>query len=80
MNEIRTSRLQDRPGATVQGMRRGLALLGALALATLLSVGAVDAPAAKPKPPIAGVTLEGKRLALAELRDKPVLINVWSSW
>jgi len=80
VNEIRTSGLQDRPGATVQGVRRGLALLGALALAMLLSVGAADATAAKPKPPIAGVTVEGKRLALADLRGKPVLINVWSSW
>jgi hypothetical protein len=51
-----------------------------LALATVLAAGAVEAPAAKPKPPIAGVTLERKRLALADFRGKPVLINVWSSW
>ena len=58
-------------------MGRGLALL-----ATLL-VAFVAATAANPgtaKPPIAGVTLDGKRLALADLRGKPVLINVWSSW
>jgi hypothetical protein len=33
-----------------------------------------------PAPPIAGTTLEGKRLSLADLRGKPVVINVWSSW
>jgi len=38
---------------------------------------AASRPAA---PPIAGTTLDGKRLALADLRGKPVLINVWSSW
>ena len=61
-------------------MRRGLALLAPLALVTVLSVAATDAPAAKPRPPIAGVTLDGKRLSLADLRGKPVVINVWSSW
>ena len=61
-------------------MRRGLALLAPLALVTVLSVAATDAPAAKPRPPIAGATLDGKRLSLADLRGKPVVINVWSSW
>ena len=46
-----------------------------VALVTAAAVGAGTA-----RPPIAGVTLEGKRLALADLRGKPVLINVWSSW
>ena len=36
--------------------------------------------ATRPAPPIAGTTLDGKRLALADLRGKPVVINVWSSW
>ena len=29
---------------------------------------------------ISGRTLDGETLSLAELRGKPVLINVWSSW
>jgi cytochrome oxidase Cu insertion factor (SCO1/SenC/PrrC family) len=36
-----------------------------------------DRPAA---PPIAGTTLDGKALALADFRGRPVLVNVWSSW
>ena len=61
-------------------MRRGLALLASLAVVTGLSVAAIEAPAATPKPPIAGATLTGKRLSLADLRGRPVVINVWSSW
>ena len=83
MNEIRTSAAGLRPGVMrhyAGGVRRGLALLASLALVPALTIGAVEAPAAKPRPPIAGVTLDGKRLSLADLRGKPVLINVWSSW
>ena len=59
-------------------MQRGLAL-GLCAL--LLAVAATPAGAAtRPAPPIAGTTLDGKRLALGDLRGKPVVINVWSSW
>jgi len=54
--------------------------VAALALMTCLTVSAAGAGTAKPKPAIAGVTLDGKRLSLASLRGKPVLINVWSSW
>ena len=61
-------------------MRRGLALLASLVVVTGLSVAAIEAPAATPKPPIAGATLAGKRLSLADLRGRPVVINVWSSW
>ena len=76
MNEIRTSALHCGCdyGSTVV---RGLALLATL-LVAFVAVTAVNAGTAKP--PIAGVTLDGKRLALADLRGKPVLINVWSSW
>ena len=35
---------------------------------------------AAPGTALTGVTLEGKQLALAKLRGKPVFINVWSSW
>ena len=61
-------------------VRRGLALLVLLTLGVALCVGTAAATTPKPRPPIAGVTLEGKRLSLAELRGKPVVINVWSSW
>ena len=60
-------------------MRRGLALSAAL-LALAVAGVASGASTARPAPPIAGVTLDGKRLALADLRGKPVVINVWSSW
>ena len=55
-------------------------LLASLAVVTGLLVAAIEAPAATPKPPIAGVTLTGQRLALADLSGKPVVINIWSSW
>ncbi len=31
-------------------------------------------------PPVAGTTLDGEELALADFRGRPVLVNVWSSW
>ena len=31
-------------------------------------------------PPLAGVTLGGAAIALADFGGRPVLINVWSSW
>lgn len=40
-------------------------------------------PAASPRekaPSIAGETLDGAPIALADFRGKPVLVNVWSSW
>ena len=63
---------------TVELVRRGLALalLVTVALASTLAATAAGAP----RQPIAGVTLDGKRLSLADLRGKPVVINVWSSW
>jgi len=62
----------------VRFVRRGL-VLGVCSLLALVAV-ATAAAASKPAPPIAGTTLDGKRLALRELRGKPVFINVWSSW
>ena len=61
-------------------MRSGgllLALALAVSLLTTPSAGAASRPKA---PPIVGKTLDGKRLALALFRGRPVLINVWSSW
>ena len=33
-----------------------------------------------PAPAIEGTTLDGEAISLAELRGRPVLVNVWSSW
>ena len=33
-----------------------------------------------PAAPVAGTTLDGDSLALADFRGTPVLVNVWSSW
>jgi len=46
----------------------------------LVASAAASETARRPAPALAGVTLEGKQLALANLRGKPVFINVWSSW
>jgi hypothetical protein len=46
-------------------------------------VATAEAPpqtASRPARDIRGVTLEGERLSLAELRGRPVFVNVWSSW
>ena len=63
-------------------MRRGLAGVVVLLVVLLAVTLAVPAGAAerKPAPRTVGLSLEGKRLALSELRGKPVVINVWSSW
>lgn len=51
-----------------------LALVAALALVLPLVAAGATAPR------IVGLTLDGKRLSLASLRGKPVIVNVWSSW
>lgn len=48
-----------------------------LALSLTASAGSATRPKA---PAISGVSLEGKRISLAQFRGRPVLINVWSSW
>jgi hypothetical protein len=55
-------------------------VLLASSLVLALPAGRAEAATTAKQPPIAGVTLDGKRLALADLRGKPVVINVWSSW
>ncbi len=52
-------------------------VVAAAALTLAVTAGAASRPQA---PAISGVTLEGKKVALAQLRGRPVLINVWSSW
>lgn len=41
-----------------------------------------SAPAtpARQAPEIEGVTIDGKPLSLADLRGKPVFVNVWAAW
>lgn len=61
-----------------------------LTLVSLVAVAAVTAwpvagpvaaaGAPPPAPATTGITLDGKRLSLADLRGRPVLVNVWSSW
>ena len=58
-------------------VRRGVLAIVLVAVGLALSE---PAGAATPRPQIAGFTLDGKRMALADLRGKPVVINVWSSW
>ncbi len=42
---------------------------------------APDGTAKRPTaPPIEGITLDGERAALADLRGQQVFVNVWSSW
>ena len=31
-------------------------------------------------PPIAGTSLDGREVSLADFAGRPVLVNVWSSW
>ena len=61
-------------------MRRVTALVLAVATVALVVGGGSALAAPPPAPALAGVTLEGKRLSLADFRGRPVLVNVWSSW
>jgi hypothetical protein len=79
MNEIRTCAEPATSDDYAWPVRRGLASAALVALALCVVASAAGA-ATKPKPAIAGVTLDGKRVSLTSLRGKPVLINVWSSW
>lgn len=40
----------------------------------------IDESRRQPAPDITGVTLEGEQFALASLRGKPTVLNVWASW
>jgi hypothetical protein len=65
--------------STLGGMSR--LAVAVLCLVLLVPVAAGAAPSRPKAPAIAGVTIDGgKRISLASLRGKPVMINVWSSW
>jgi hypothetical protein len=40
----------------------------------------VPAPVRDAAPTLAGESLEGEPVAIADFRGRPLLINVWSSW
>jgi hypothetical protein len=42
--------------------------------------GIAGAKVGQPVPDIVGTTLDGKELALSDLRGKKVIVNLWSSW
>lgn len=79
MNEIRTFAFPALDAGTVCCVRRGLAL-ALCSLLSLIVVTVAGAAERKPAPRTVGLTLDDKRLALSELRGKPVVVNVWSSW
>jgi cytochrome c biogenesis protein CcmG/thiol:disulfide interchange protein DsbE len=56
--------------------------LTVIALALVVTGVAAATPDAtrRPAPAVTGISLDGKRVSLASMRGKPVLINVWSSW
>lgn len=61
--------------------------LAALAACGGSSSGGADAPdraatnsPAAPAVALEGETLDGDRVSLADLRGKPVFVNVWASW
>ncbi len=52
-------------------------------LAVLVAVAACSSPVARtgePAPALAGTTLDGGHLDLADLRGRPVIVNFWASW
>jgi hypothetical protein len=60
--------------------------MAAFALALVAGCGGGTEATAPPEtttreaPKVEGVTLEGERVSLADLRGRPVFVNVWSSW
>ena len=40
----------------------------------------VTATKREPAPPIAGTSLDGEHISLADYRGRAVFVNVWSSW
>src|SRR5688500_14070242 len=67
-------------------MRRMTTRLVHILPAALLLAACGDAPAGGPvkvgaeAPAYAAETLDGERAALAQMRGRPVLLNVWATW
>lgn len=67
-------------------MKRWTIDIPRLAAAALLLAACGDAPGGGPvkvgaeAPAYAAETLDGQRMGLAQLRGKPVLLNVWATW
>jgi uncharacterized lipoprotein YbaY len=40
----------------------------------------ISTQAARVAPNISGTTLDGETISLGDLRGRPVVVNVWSSW
>jgi hypothetical protein len=54
---------------------------GAFAFVACLALAATAMAATRPQAPaVAGPTVTGGTASLAQLRGKPVFLNVWSSW
>ncbi len=53
-----------------------LAWAGGQALADRL----IEAPEMAPMPPLSLITLDGERINLHELNDRPVVLNLWATW
>ncbi|MEA2622309.1 MAG: cytochrome c biosis protein CcmG, thiol:disulfide interchange protein DsbE [Chloroflexota bacterium] len=74
-----------RPASRVVGLLGGLALIGVLlgVFALAFARGSSPGPAAqlgRQAPAFALERLGGGRLALDELRGKPIILNFWASW
>src|SRR4249920_1376725 len=55
---------------------------GSTSVANPYPVGVTAYPAASrvPLPPLSGTTLDGRKLAVTDLRGHVVIINIWASW
>jgi cytochrome oxidase Cu insertion factor (SCO1/SenC/PrrC family) len=47
---------------------------------TMSTASTEPAAPARQAPDVEGVTLDGKRLSLADFRGRPVFVNVWAAW
>ena len=68
-------------GAARIGLAVAIALLGALTLSACTTSRELQVvEVGKPAPGYTTLTLSGDTISLAELRGRPVLLNVWATW